>query len=159
MQLQTLRLLLAATALAAPALAHGDHGDQPEQAVLGPADYEDGWAQYHMAEEHHISNVDPATFFKIHDFEDAGVWTEEDILRFYGMDDESARDVPETTRERIVDQVFALFDSVGAGSITLDEFVEAWNAGKRLPDFGTGPGHHGKCLLLTWSVAEARDRC
>lgn len=138
-----LSLLAIATAFVSFTHAHGDHGD-PEARLKGPADYEDGWAQYHMAEEHHISNVDPATFFTLHDYEGMGVWTEDDILTTYGMHDESALDVPEEKEEEIVNKVLELFDSEGAGSITKEEFVEAWNRGVRLPDFGTGPGHHGE---------------
>ena len=34
-----------------------------------------------MAEEHHIDNFDPASFFSMHDFNSDGVWTPEEVQR------------------------------------------------------------------------------
>ena len=35
------------------------------------------------------------------------------------------------------------FDPAGTGSVSRDEWMRQIQAGKRLPDFGYGPGHHG----------------
>lgn len=39
--------------------------------------------------------------------------------------------------------VFQIYDKDFNGGITKEEFVEEYNKGNVLPDFGTGPGHHG----------------
>lgn len=54
--------------------------------------------------------------------------------------DESNRAVSEERRGQIVERLMALFDSDGDGTISRAEFLEA---GVRMPDMGTGPGHHG----------------
>jgi hypothetical protein len=39
--------------------------------------------------------------------------------------------------------VFRIFDPSQSGVITRASFLEKTKAGKLLPDFGLGPGHHG----------------
>lgn len=39
--------------------------------------------------------------------------------------------------------VFALFDPEDTGVITKQQWMQHWREGRRLPDFGLGPGHHG----------------
>lgn len=39
--------------------------------------------------------------------------------------------------------MFALFDPDGTGVITRQQWMQHYRAGRRLPDFGLGPGHHG----------------
>ncbi|KAF2755386.1 hypothetical protein EJ05DRAFT_478401 [Pseudovirgaria hyperparasitica] len=122
------------------ALGHGDHGHA--QAPMG--EVEGDWATRHMAEEHHINNFDPTTFFKLHDFDSTGRWGPDDIRRIYGLYDETTDSVPESKKSDIVTTIMQMFDHDLSGFITLDEWLEATNElGKVLPDFGTGPGHHG----------------
>lgn len=40
-------------------------------------------------------------------------------------------------------QVLTLFDPFNTGSVSRGEWMRLVTAGKRLPDFGFGPGHHG----------------
>jgi hypothetical protein len=39
--------------------------------------------------------------------------------------------------------VFKVFDLSGSGIITRNQWLTGVRAGKKLPDPGTGPGHHG----------------
>lgn len=93
-------------------------------------------------EEHHIDNFDAGAFFQLHDFDDDGHWDESEILKTYGMDDPSAKDVPQDKKDNIVREVMRLIDTSGSGLIEKDEWMAFSNAGKELPDFGLGPGHH-----------------
>lgn len=90
-----------------------------------------------------ISNFDPSSFFSLHDFNNDGVWTPDEVGRFYGLLDESLKSTPDDVKDRAVHDVFALFDPSSTGKITRDQWLEAIKAGKKLPDFGLGPGHHG----------------
>ena len=95
-------------------------------------------------EEHHIQNFDPASFFTLHDFDGSGSWTPDEIRRTYGLEDESSNDVPLSKKESIVAEVLQVWDVDGDGRISRDEWMKGWSGqGKRLKDFGTGPGHHG----------------
>ena len=87
-------------------------------------------------EEHHIANFDPGAFFTLHDYDSSLAWTPSEIRRTYGLDDESARGVPEEKREEVVKGVLAAFDRDGDGIIDRREWLDGWMAGKRLPDFG-----------------------
>lgn len=113
--------------------SHGINHDQ--KPILAPG--ESDWATIHMAEEHHIANVDPPSFFKLHDFNGNGEWSKEEIRRIYGYNDESAKTLTEDKKQEGVSKVMAIFDSNNDGSISRDEFVHEWTAsGKRLPDLG-----------------------
>ena len=70
-------------------------------------------------------------------------WTHDEIVRTYGLDDESAKDVTNEKRHEVVQDVLDKFDKDGDGMITKQEFMEGWRNGWRLKDFGLGPGHHG----------------
>ena len=96
-----------------------------------------------MAEEHHIDNFDPASFFSIHDFNSDGVWTPDEVRRLYGLDDESTQNTAEEIKDNAVDEVFAIFDLERTGQITRNEWITQIGKGRRLPDFHLGPGHHG----------------
>ncbi|KAF2396714.1 hypothetical protein EJ06DRAFT_533973 [Trichodelitschia bisporula] len=122
---------------AAGAAAHG----APDAAAASghPAD----WATWHLLEEHHISNFDPPSFHKLHDFSNTGTWSPADIQRFYGLDDKSASHVPASKRKDVSDAILKLYDSNHDGAVSREEFVAGIEKGKRLPDFGLGPGHHG----------------
>lgn len=118
-------------------LAHSGH----DQAPLSPE--EPDWATRHMAEEHHISNFDPGAFFTLHDFDSSLSWTADEIRRMYGLDDQSMKDVDEAKKAEVVRKTMEMFDRDSDGIIERDEWMQGWRAGKRLKDFGLGPGHHG----------------
>lgn len=88
-------------------------------------------------------NFDAPSFFKLHDFDGSGAWTPDEVRRLYGLDDESNAHLDEHHKEQIVHDVLALFDHENTGHITYDDWMEQIRIGRRLPDFGTGPGHHG----------------
>ena len=92
-----------------------------------------------MAEEHHIANLDPSAFFTLHDFDNDGFWSGDEIRRTYGLNDESSKDVEEARKANVVKVVQEMFDKNGDGLITREEWIEGWmKEGKRLPDFGVG---------------------
>ncbi|PGH26971.1 hypothetical protein AJ80_01355 [Polytolypa hystricis UAMH7299] len=128
---------LALLKLSTLALAHGSHGDEGDLKDLD-------WATRHMIEEHHIGNFDPASFFSLHDYDNSGVWTVNEVRRTYGLDDSSNAHLSEVRKQQIVQDVFAIFDPLKTGLISQADFVRLCRQeGKKLPDFGTGPGHHG----------------
>lgn len=90
-----------------------------------------------------ISNFDPASFFTLHDFNNDGVWTPDEVRKTYGLDDDSLSDVIGATKDEAVAKVMSIFDPDATGQITRPEFLQHIKAGKALPDFGLGPGHHG----------------
>lgn len=96
-----------------------------------------------LSEEHHISNFDPASFFLLHDYDNSGAWTKDEVRRTYGLDDESNAHVPEERKIQAVAEVFAIFDPRKAGVISNHDWMRLSRAGKKLPDLGYGPGHHG----------------
>lgn len=97
------------------------------------------WATRHMAEEHHIANLDPSAFFTLHDYDSSGQWSPDEIRRTYGLDDESAKDVPQEKKTSAVQEVVQLFDKDGDGNISREEWMDGWvKEGKRLPDLGVG---------------------
>ncbi|ORY59977.1 uncharacterized protein BCR38DRAFT_488162 [Pseudomassariella vexata] len=120
-------------------LAHGDHGGSQKPMVDENAD----WMTKHMAEEHHIAEFDASSFFSLHDFDSDGRWEPEEILRTYGLFDDSNKHILKSRRDEITRQLLALLDTDSSGYVTRDEFVMFINEGKRLPDMATGPGHHG----------------
>lgn len=118
------------------------------------------WALQHMISEHHISNFDPLSFFKMHDFDSDGYWEGTEIRRTYGLEDVSNKDVPEEKKQEVVTKVLEMFDTDGNGFIETREWMEGIRNGKKLQDYGVcvgstvcaqtkadrlqyGPGHHG----------------
>jgi hypothetical protein len=96
-----------------------------------------------LSEEHHIGNFDSASFFSLHDYDDNGFWDRGEILKTYGMDDPSAKDVPQEKKEEIVREVLKLMDSNNNGIVEREEWTDFTQERKgTLPDFGLGPGHH-----------------
>ena len=93
-------------------------------------------------EEHHIGNFDPGAFFSLHDFDDNGFWDSAEVLKFYGMEDESAKDVTETKKHEVVDKIMEIMDKNDNGLVEREEFMKFSADGNVLPDFGLGPGHH-----------------
>ncbi|PLN79172.1 EF hand domain-containing protein [Aspergillus taichungensis] len=114
--------------------AHGAHADQPPSS---------DWATRHMNEEHHIDSFDPGSFFALHDYDNSGAWTLDEVRKTYGLDDESNAGVSEDRKQQGVREVFALFDPTNTGVISRDNWMRLISSGTRLPDLGFGPGHHG----------------
>jgi hypothetical protein len=94
-------------------------------------------------EEHHIGNFDPASFFTLHDYDDNGFWDSSEILKTYGMDDPSAKDVSQEQKDKIVREIMKMFDRNDNHIVEREEWMAVVGEGKgTLPDFGLGPGHH-----------------
>jgi hypothetical protein len=95
-------------------------------------------------EEHHISTFDSASFFSLHDYDDNGSWDKGEILKTYGMDDPSAKDVPQEKKDEVIREVMKLMDQNSNGIIERQEWMQFTGEGRKgtLPDFGLGPGHH-----------------
>ncbi|EEP80373.1 conserved hypothetical protein [Uncinocarpus reesii 1704] len=108
-----------------------------------PADANLDWATKHMIEEHHIVNFDAGSFFALHDYDETGTWSPDEVRKTYGLDDESNRSLTEDRKRQILTEVFAIFDPKKTGVITREEWLRLSSEGKKLPDFGVGPGHHG----------------
>lgn len=97
-----------------------------------------------VKEEHHISTFDPASFFSLHDYDNSGSWEQNEILKTYGMDDPSAKDVPQEKKDEIIREVMKLMDHNSNGIIEKHEWLQFTGEERKgtLPDFGLGPGHH-----------------
>lgn len=76
----------------------------------------------------------------LHDYDGSLTWTADEISRTYGLDDESAKDVPEQKRQEVVKGVLEKFDFDGDGMISREEWLEGWERGVRLQDFGVSWG-------------------
>ncbi|GAP88616.1 putative secretory pathway protein [Rosellinia necatrix] len=129
--------ILAAAGLLTGVLGHGSHDQKP----MVPDDA--NWMTKHMAEEHHISDFDPSSFFTLHDFNGNGRWEVDEMLRTYGLMDESNKDVPLSKRDEYQRQLLRLLDRNSDGWVSRNEFQSFVANGGALPDLGTGPGHHG----------------
>lgn len=79
----------------------------------------------------------------MHDFDDNGFWDGSEIQKFYGLDDVSNKDLPQSKRDEVLTEVLKLIDKDGNGLVERDEWLQFIKADGILPDFGTGPGHHG----------------
>lgn len=135
-------LSIALLALFPTAFSHGH-----QVPVSDDAD----WATRHMAEEHHIANLDPSAFFTLHDYDSSGQWSPDEIRQTYGLDDESAKDVPVEKKTNAVQEVIGMFDKDGDGAISREEWMTGWvKEGKRLPDFGVGCH---SCSKMYWARA------
>ncbi|KAI0876548.1 putative secretory pathway protein Ssp120 [Hypoxylon argillaceum] len=130
--------VIAAAGLLTGVLSHGGSHD-PKPVVPDDAN----WMTKHMAEEHHVTDFDPSSFFTLHDFNGNGRWEVDEILRTYGLMDESNKDIPLTKRDEYQLQLSNLLDHNGDGFISRNEFTAFIATGGTLPDLGTGPGHHG----------------
>jgi hypothetical protein len=94
-------------------------------------------------EEHHISDFDASSFFAIHDYDNTGFWDRKDIHKTYGLADVSAKGISQEKQDEVVNKVLDLMDTDKDGLVSREEFVDFIGAGKTLPDFDLGPGHHG----------------
>lgn len=80
----------------------------------------------------------------MHDFDSDGQWEGSEIQRTYGLMDESNKHFTDQRKQEIVAEVLRLVDNNKDGVINRDEFDVFINHEHGvLPDFGTGPGHHG----------------
>jgi len=131
-----LNALMVLVGLTGLVVAHGGHEQQPI-----PADAD--WATRHMAEEHHISSFDAGSFFNLHDYDSSNEWTPDDIMKTYGLKDESTRHISQGDKDAAVRKVIELYDRDNSGTISFSEYVTGEAQGLKLPDFGYGPGHHG----------------
>lgn len=100
-----------------------------------------------FTEEHHIDGFDAPSFFVLHDYDNSGAWTTDEVRKTYGMDHESNDAMTESQKTEAVRRVFDLFDPQNTGFITREDWLTAVAAGTRLPDLGCGPGHHGDIEL------------
>lgn len=97
-----------------------------------------------LAEEHHATDFDANSFFALHDYDSDGQWEASEIQRTYGLMDESNKHVTDARRQEITDEILRLMDNNKDGVVNRDEFdVFINHEHGTLPDFGTGPGHHG----------------
>lgn len=90
-----------------------------------------------------MGDWDDASFFALHDYNGDGVWQLDEIMRTYGLMDDSNKAMSEERKTQIGHEVMALIDANGNESVTKDEWLAYIAAGNTLPDMGTGPGHHG----------------
>ncbi|KAI0008962.1 hypothetical protein F4779DRAFT_584601 [Xylariaceae sp. FL0662B] len=131
--------ILVAAGFICRAAGHGDHGGAQKPMVNTNAD----WMTKHMAEEHHVTDFDASSFFALHDYDADGHWESAEMLRTYGLMDESNNHVPQSRHSEIERELLQLLDADGDGLVTREEFVAFIDSGRTLPDMGTGPGHHG----------------
>ncbi|KAK9462417.1 uncharacterized protein V1516DRAFT_670211 [Lipomyces oligophaga] len=109
----------------------------------------ESWQDRHMREEHNINSYDAKSFFLIHDSDNSGFWTRQDILSIYGVlnpvDPTGHRKDPITPAEQedVYQSVLKLTDLNHDGSVSLDEWLAFSQNGNSLPDLGFGAGHHG----------------
>lgn len=90
-----------------------------------------------------MSDFDQASFFSLHDYDGNGFWDLHEILKTYGMEDETAKDVPQEKKDEIFREIMKLMDTNGNNVIERPEFLAFTEERKgTMPDFGTGPGHH-----------------
>lgn len=100
-------------------------------------------ANHFPTEEHHIDNFDAASFFTLHDYDSSGSWEPDEIRTTLGLNDESNAHLSEERKQEVVREVLKLFDPQNQGRVTKTNWVRLNQAGRKLPDFGHGPGHHG----------------
>lgn len=137
---QSLTMLLPVAAIAALLLRHAQaHGGHEQQPVAADAD----WATRHMAEEHHITSFDAGSFFNLHDYDSTNEWTLEDLLKTYGLKDESTNHIAQAEKENAMRRVIEMYDRDASGTVSFAEYTIGEAQGIKLPDFGWGPGHHG----------------
>lgn len=91
-------------------------------------------------EEHHIDHFDAGSFFTLHDFDGRGAWTPDEILRTYGLADESTKHVGEDKRAEVVKEILKLCDTNGNGIVERKEWMKFSEGGGKLPDFGVSVG-------------------
>lgn len=109
------------------------------------------WAARHLLSEHHINNYDAGAFFSLHDFNNDLHLSRDELLRTYGVltpagSDKIHPDDPPTEgadADTIWHTVADQMDTNKDDLISYEEWMAWTQKGGQLPDFGTGPGHHG----------------
>ncbi|OKL56310.1 hypothetical protein UA08_08434 [Talaromyces atroroseus] len=127
--------VVALLTLATVAYGHGNHDANAEVSA--------DWATRHMQEEHHIDSFDAGSFFALHDYDNSGDWTSDEIIKTYGLLDSSNAHLSEDQKAKVVREVLDLFSAPDSEAVSRDDWMSKVQAGVRLPDFGHGPGHHG----------------
>jgi hypothetical protein len=94
-------------------------------------------------EEHHITSFDAGSFFNLHDYDSSNSWTFDDLMKTYGLKDESTNHIAYAEKEKAINSVIELFDKDRSGTVSFAEFTIGDAHGIKLPDLGFGPGHHG----------------
>ena len=94
-------------------------------------------------EEHHITSFDAGSFFNLHDYDSSNQWSAEDLLKTYGLKDESTNHISQDEKDKAIQGVIEIFDRDRSGTISFAEYINGVNWGLKLPDLGYGPGHHG----------------
>ncbi|PBP23248.1 hypothetical protein BUE80_DR006013 [Diplocarpon rosae] len=146
---RVLTVCAASMVLVGAAMGHGAGGVHQKPLAVDP---DSDWATRHMAGkpsaasqagEHHIDNFDAPSFFTLHDYDDSGYWDAAEILKTYGMEDETAKDVPQSKKDEILREILKLLDTNNNERVEKEEWM-AFSVERKgtLPDFGTGPGHH-----------------
>lgn len=90
-----------------------------------------------------MSDWDNASFFALHDYNGDGEWQVDEIMRTYGLMDESNKSLSQERKHQIGRELLDLIGATGDDAVTKDDWNAYIGAGKTLPDMGTGPGHHG----------------
>ena len=90
-----------------------------------------------------MDSWDAGSFFALHDYNADGIWQGDEILRTYGLYDESNKGITLQRRDEILDELMRLLDQDNDRAVDKSEFLDFIEAGETLPDLGTGPGHHG----------------
>lgn len=96
-----------------------------------------------LAEEHHVQGWDADSFFTLHDYNGDGWWQAAEMMRTYGLFDESNKGMADKRKEEVRDILLGLLDKDSDSSVSRQEWVDFIKSGKTLPDLNTGPGHHG----------------
>ncbi|TGZ85267.1 hypothetical protein EX30DRAFT_314272 [Ascodesmis nigricans] len=124
----TLLLLLAPTSL-----AHGG----PHPLDSDPSFKDLPWAHRHLRSEHHIYNYDAGAFFTLHDYDSNGILTGDEFLKTYGIHPTS----PDA--DKVIASLMKRIPHAVDREVTREEWMQWSRDGGELPDFGSGPGHHG----------------
>lgn len=96
-----------------------------------------------MAEEHHIGSFDFRSFFSLHDYDNNGFWDTSELLKTYGLEHETNKEVTAARRDEMTRQLLDLLDGDADRLVSLAEWMDfAERDGKVLPDLGTGSGRH-----------------
>lgn len=90
-----------------------------------------------------MQSWDSGAFFQLHDYNADGIWQTDEMLRTYGLMDDSNKHVTSERKDQISRELLHLMDSNRDGVVSREEWTVYMREGKTLPDFGTGPGHHG----------------
>lgn len=90
-----------------------------------------------------MDSWDADSFFILHDYDSDGFWKGDEMLRTYGLMDESNKHVTWERKAAILRELDRLMDRDGDGAVSREEWRAFMAEGKTLPDLGTGPGHHG----------------